>query len=73
MITFRCPNCGKEVAVAKKEDLPSRPFCSSRCKMVDLYRWFNEEYRISTPIPSDAPDEPIPGGRRPNPPEENPN
>ena len=25
------------------------PFCSGHCKKLDLYRWFNEEYRISVP------------------------
>ena len=25
------------------------PFCSWRCKKLDLHRWLNEEYRISEP------------------------
>ena len=35
-----CPNCGKPIQTAH------RPFCSSRCKQLDLGRWFNEEYRV---------------------------
>ena len=36
----RCPNCGKP------SDEKSFPFCSSRCKTLDLGRWFNEDYAI---------------------------
>jgi endogenous inhibitor of DNA gyrase (YacG/DUF329 family) len=35
-----CPQCGKP-AVFKY-----RPFCSARCKQVDLGKWFNEAYVI---------------------------
>ncbi len=28
------------------EENPWRPFCSERCKMVDLGRWAMEDYRI---------------------------
>ncbi len=35
-----CPTCRGEVPA----DSEHRPFCSVRCKMVDLGRWFNEEY-----------------------------
>jgi endogenous inhibitor of DNA gyrase (YacG/DUF329 family) len=44
---FICPTCKKHLVVAKLQDLPTRPFCSKRCKMVDLYKWFNEEITIS--------------------------
>jgi len=39
----RCPRCGKEV---KWEGNPFKPFCSERCKLIDLGRWMDEEYRI---------------------------
>jgi endogenous inhibitor of DNA gyrase (YacG/DUF329 family) len=49
---MRCPTCEKEVAF----DAPFMPFCSDRCRMLDLGKWAAEEYRISTPItPSPAP------------------
>jgi endogenous inhibitor of DNA gyrase (YacG/DUF329 family) len=38
--------CGKEVAF----DAPFMPFCSGRCRVLDLGKWASEEYRISTPI-----------------------
>jgi endogenous inhibitor of DNA gyrase (YacG/DUF329 family) len=36
----KCPICGKSVEQA------FRPFCSARCKQVDLNRWFTESYRV---------------------------
>jgi len=34
------------------EDNAFRPFCSERCKLIDLGAWANDEYRLPTP---DAP------------------
>jgi uncharacterized protein len=32
------------------------PFCSERCRLIDLGKWSSEDYVISTPIhPSDMP------------------
>jgi endogenous inhibitor of DNA gyrase (YacG/DUF329 family) len=35
-------------------DVPSdfgpRPFCSERCKLIDLGNWLGEKYRISRPL-----------------------
>ena len=45
-IEYTCPTCGKKVSVIKPTDLPTRPFCCFRCKMIDLYKWLNEEYYI---------------------------
>jgi len=36
----RCPVCGKPSTVATK------PFCSDRCKDVDLHRWLSGSYAI---------------------------
>ncbi|GAB3049605.1 DNA gyrase inhibitor YacG [Acinetobacter apis] len=30
------------------QDNPFRPFCSDRCKLIDLGAWANEEYRLPT-------------------------
>jgi hypothetical protein len=30
------------------------PFCSSRCKLLDLGKWLGEEYRIPGPRPGDG-------------------
>ena len=39
-----CPNCRKEPA---KDNNPFRPFCSERCRLIDLGKWAAEEYRIA--------------------------
>jgi endogenous inhibitor of DNA gyrase (YacG/DUF329 family) len=36
-------------------DNPYRPFCSERCKLADLGRWLNEDYRLPTMNTSDDP------------------
>ena len=40
---MKCPTCGKQV---ESKESPSRPFCSERCKLVDLSKWVSEEYRV---------------------------
>ncbi len=45
-----CPICKKESDFFAD---PLGPFCSSRCKMIDLGQWLNEEYRISEPLRPD--------------------
>ena len=42
--TVACPRCGAPVRWGAES--PFRPFCSERCKMIDLGAWVNEEYRI---------------------------
>jgi len=39
----KCPICRKKI---EWEDNPFRPFCSERCKLIDLGAWAGEEYRI---------------------------
>jgi endogenous inhibitor of DNA gyrase (YacG/DUF329 family) len=41
----RCPTCRGEVK--GREENPSYPFCSPRCRAVDLGRWFTGEYRVA--------------------------
>jgi endogenous inhibitor of DNA gyrase (YacG/DUF329 family) len=38
-----CPTCKKTCDWEKN---PNRPFCSERCKIIDLGSWASEEYRI---------------------------
>ncbi len=40
---IRCPVCRK---VTTWQENPWRPFCSERCKLIDLGKWASEEYRI---------------------------
>lgn len=39
-----CPICGKMTEYSREN--PWRPFCSERCKMIDLGEWDNDGYRI---------------------------
>ena len=39
-----CPTCGKPVEWS--EAYPERPFCSDRCRLIDLGEWASEGYRI---------------------------
>lgn len=46
-LVVRCPQCGQRGTwFASKWG----PFCSERCRLVDLGRWFNEEHRLSRPL-----------------------
>jgi len=39
----KCPVCGKK---AQWKGNKWRPFCSERCKLIDLGKWAGEEYKI---------------------------
>ncbi len=45
---MRCPICKRETVF---DGNPFRPFCSERCKMIDLDNWLSGRYRISKPVP----------------------
>ena len=49
----KCPICGKPAVQA------SRPFCSERCRKIDLDRWRTEAYRVQSEEAPD-PDAPAP-------------
>lgn len=59
-----CPTCGRPAVFAPEN--PWRPFCSDRCRGVDLGAWASERYRVEVPpgrddddtLPDDAP---VPG------------
>ncbi|GAH96263.1 unnamed protein product, partial [marine sediment metagenome] len=44
--TSLCPTCGKVLRYCDAAEFEHFPFCSERCRMVDLGRWFGGEYRI---------------------------
>lgn len=46
-----CPQCGEPVEWGPQS--PYRPFCSQRCKQIDLGAWANDEYRIPGAAPPD--------------------
>jgi len=45
--TVTCPTCGK--AVPWTPESKWRPFCSERCRLIDLGEWLEERHRISEP------------------------
>ncbi len=49
-----CPRCGAQVAWSTEN--PYRPFCSERCKLIDLGDWAMEKYRVAVEEDKDAPD-----------------
>jgi len=42
----KCPQCGKMTVYSLEN--PSRPFCSERCRLIDLGAWADENYKIPT-------------------------
>ena len=43
---IQCPRCGKHTVFAPEN--PNRPFCSERCKLIDLGQWAEEKYTLPT-------------------------
>jgi uncharacterized protein len=41
----RCPICRRQT---ESEGNPFRPFCSERCKLIDLDNWLEGRYRVLT-------------------------
>ena len=48
MNRVRCPICDRAVDGQGPREWPDWPFCSPRCKLIDLGRWLGEEYRLGT-------------------------
>ena len=51
---MRCPICKRETVW---EGNPFHPFCSARCKWIDLDNWLSGRYRITTPLGAEDEDE----------------
>jgi uncharacterized protein len=55
MPQVRCPICNQ---LFESEKAQSLPFCSERCRQIDLSRWLDEKYALPTEHPGDRdPDE----------------
>ncbi|WP_213875335.1 DNA gyrase inhibitor YacG [Pseudomonas sp. dw_358] len=52
-VNVECPTCGAPVEWSAAS--PNRPFCSDRCKLIDLGAWASEEHKI--PVAPDAEDD----------------
>jgi endogenous inhibitor of DNA gyrase (YacG/DUF329 family) len=46
MITARCPICDRLMEGRLQAEWPLLPFCSERCRRIDLGRWLGEAYRV---------------------------
>ena len=55
----RCPICKTETDSGVNKDFP---FCSERCRMLDLGNWASEKYVVSEPIFDE--EEPAQGERK---------
>ena len=47
----RCPQCGGDSVYAPSN--PYRPFCSERCKNIDLGAWASESFLVPDETPAD--------------------
>lgn len=43
-IKLRCPTC--KASIYWSDAFPFRPFCSERCKLIDLGEWASENHKI---------------------------
>jgi hypothetical protein len=51
---MQCPICRKEV----DDSSPIAPFCSERCRLIDLGNWASEKYVIpGSPAPGEEPED----------------
>jgi len=55
----RCPQCGEDALWSPEN--PDRPFCSERCRKIDLGCWASDSYRIPVQGQPDLPDGDLPG------------
>lgn len=53
MTVVNCPTCAAEVEWTEANTF--RPFCSNRCKQIDLGAWAEEKYTIPAADPLDDP------------------
>lgn len=55
MSQTRCPICDAGLP-GNWQDYPDYPFCTRRCRLVDLGRWLGEDYRVANKPDSDPDD-----------------
>ena len=53
-----CPICKKELP--PRAENPNYPFCSPRCRQVDLGKWLGEEYRVGDTSHAEAQEDELP-------------
>ncbi|MHC4457378.1 MAG: DNA gyrase inhibitor YacG [Planctomycetota bacterium] len=58
----RCPICKKIFKTSPQEKLQKAklfPFCSQRCKLIDLGAWFDAKYKVTSKLQSQKNDEQV--------------
>ncbi|MBN2512579.1 MAG: DNA gyrase inhibitor YacG [Sedimentisphaerales bacterium] len=45
-MAFECPICKKPVCIPQSGQRTFFPFCSDRCRLIDLGKWLDGEYRV---------------------------
>jgi endogenous inhibitor of DNA gyrase (YacG/DUF329 family) len=58
MTVVKCPTCGTTVEWTPANKF--RPFCSDRCKQIDLGAWAEEKYTIPGSAPGESKDDSVP-------------
>ena len=59
MATIKCPICDKKMDNQGPKEWPAWPFCSPRCRLVDLGRWLKQDYAVpAAPSVDDDEDSP---------------
>jgi endogenous inhibitor of DNA gyrase (YacG/DUF329 family) len=53
---MQCPICRRVIEGAAAE-LPFRPFCSERCRSIDLGNWLDASYKVTAPVEDEDLDE----------------
>lgn len=57
--TARCPTCRKPVEVEPERRPKDFPFCSERCRLVDLHKWLSGRYVVpgeAAVVPEETPE-----------------
>jgi endogenous inhibitor of DNA gyrase (YacG/DUF329 family) len=57
MINVICPICGRRMQSQLLSDWPQFPFCSAKCRTIDLGRWLSESYSIAREEADDGEEE----------------
>lgn len=55
-VTVKCPTCGRSIEWSQQS--PYRPFCSERCRIIDLGAWLSEKRAIAGTESESEPDSP---------------
>ena len=55
MIKVRCPICDQVMQGQSTAEWPDFPFCSPRCRTIDLGRWLGGSYRIPPETQGEVP------------------